>query len=42
MAKNLLYLEALAAVGEGHWDMTPDVRKQLASLQKKAQKKQVS
>ena len=42
VARNLLYIEALAAVSDGHWEIMDDVRKELNALQKKALKKEVS
>ena len=41
VAKNLLYIEGLAAVAAGQWHMSSDIKKQLSALQKKGQKKQV-
>ncbi len=42
VAKNLLYIEALAAVAAGHWDMPDDIMRELKSLQRKSLKKEVS
>ena len=42
VAKNMMYIEALSSVTNGYWEMIPEVKKQLSSLQKKTQKKEVS
>lgn len=42
VAKNLLYIEALASVKSAEWDMTDDIKKQLSTLQRKGHKKEAS
>ena len=41
VAKNLLYIEALASVKSAEWEISDDVRKQLSALQRKGHKKEV-
>lgn len=41
VAKNLLYIEALSCVTQGHWDIKEDVMKKLSALQRKGHKKEV-
>ena len=42
VAKNLMYIEAVADVDRGHWEVGRERRGELTSLQKKGQKKEVS
>ena len=42
MAKNLMYIEAVADIDRGHWEVGREGRGELTSLQKKRQKKEVS
>ena len=42
VAKNMLYIEALAAVSRGHIDLSAEVREKLAALKSKGQKKEVA
>ena len=41
VAKNMLYIEALATVARGTMEVTRDVRDKLAALKTKGQKKEV-
>ena len=41
VAKNLLYIECLLHVSSDHWDIPTHMRKQLHTLQKRSQKKEV-
>ncbi len=41
VAKNMLYIEALAAVARGTMEVARDVRDKLAALKSKGQKKEV-
>ena len=41
VAKNMLYIEALATVSRGTMEVTRDVRDKLAALKTKGQKKEV-
>ena len=40
-AKNLLYIETVAEVGSGSWEVSADMMDSLASLQRKGMKKEV-
>ena len=42
VAKNLMYIEAVADIERGHWEVGRERRGELTSLQKKGQKKEVS
>ena len=42
VAKNLMYIEAVADIDRGHWEVGRERRGELTSLQKKGQKKEVS
>ena len=42
VAKNMLYIEALAAVSRGHIDLSAEVREKLAAMKSKGLKKEVS
>ena len=42
VARNLLYIEALAAVANSHWEIPKDITKQLSTLQRKSLKKEVN
>ena len=42
VAKNLMYIEAVADIDRGHWEVGRERRGELTSLQKKRQKKEVS
>ena len=42
VAKNLMYIEAVADVDRGHWEVGRERKGELTSLQKKGQKKEVS
>ena len=39
VAKNLMYIEAVADIDQGHWEVGRERRGELTSLQKKGQKK---
>ena len=41
VAKNLLYIEALSCVTQGHWDIDAEAKKKLSALQRKGHKKEV-
>ena len=42
VAKNLMYIEAVADIDRSHWEVGRERRGELTSLQKKGQKKEVS
>ena len=42
VAKNLMYIEAVADIDQSHWEVGRERRGELTSLQKKGQKKEVS
>ena len=42
VAKNLMYIEAVADIDRGHWEVGRERKGELTSLQKKGQKKEVS
>lgn len=42
VAKKLMYIEAVADIDRGHWEVGRERRGELTSLQKKGQKKEVS
>ena len=42
VAKNLMYIEAVADIDRSHWEVGRERRRELTSLQKKGQKKEVS
>ena len=41
VAKNLMYIEAVADIDQSHWEVGRERRGELTSLQKKGQKKEV-
>ena len=42
VAKNLIYIEAVADIDRSHWEVGRERRGELTSLQKKGQKKEVN